>query len=54
METIIKSITSETILEAKKIINDGGVVAMPTETVYGLGGDAFNDEAVKHIFEVKD
>ena len=53
METIIKSITSETILEAKKIINDGGVVAMPTETVYGLGGDAFNDEAVKHIFEVK-
>ncbi len=53
METMIKQIASESILEAKKIILDGGVVAMPTETVYGLGGNAFDDEAVKRIFEVK-
>ncbi len=30
-----------------------GVVAIPTETVYGLGGNAFDDVAVKRIFEVK-
>ncbi len=53
MITNIKSITSETLLEAKKIIGEGGVVAIPTETVYGLGGNAFDDEAVKRIFGVK-
>ena len=53
METKIKSITSDSLAEAKKIIQNGGVVGMPTETVYGLGGDAFNDDAVKRIFEVK-
>lgn len=53
MKTQIKPITQETLLEAKNIIFDGGVVAMPTETVYGLGGNAFDDSAVKKIFEVK-
>lgn len=53
METKIKAITRETLAEAKKIILNGGVVAIPTETVYGLGGNALNDEAVKKIFEVK-
>ena len=53
METKIKSITSDSLEEAKNIIQNGGVVGMPTETVYGLGGNAFDDEAVKRIFEVK-
>lgn len=53
METKIKPITFETLSEAQLIIEQGGVVGMPTETVYGLGGNAFNDEAVKKIFEVK-
>lgn len=53
MKTEIKSITSDSLEEAKTIIFDGGVVGMPTETVYGLGGNAFNDDAVKRIFEVK-
>ena len=53
METKIKPVTPESVAEAKQIIFDGGVVAMPTETVYGLGGNAFDDEAVKRIFEVK-
>ncbi len=39
--------------EAGKIINDGGVVVFPTETVYGIGADATNEEAVKKIFKVK-
>ena len=53
MTTEIKAITSQSLAEAKKIIFDGGVVGMPTETVYGLGGNAFCDDAVKKIFEVK-
>lgn len=43
----------ETIEEAVRIIKDGGLVAFPTETVYGLGADVLNEEAVKRIFEVK-
>ena len=39
--------------QAAKIIRKGGIVAFPTETVYGLGADAFNPIAVARIFEVK-
>lgn len=39
--------------EASKIIVDGGLVAFPTETVYGLGADATNESACSKIFEVK-
>ena len=39
--------------KAAAVIRGGGLVAFPTETVYGLGADAFNDLAVKKIFEVK-
>ena len=53
METKIKTIDGESLAEARRIIFDGGVVGMPTETVYGLGGNAFDDLAVKRIFEVK-
>ncbi len=53
METRIEKITASSLAEAKKLVFDGGVVGMPTETVYGLGGNAFDDNAVKRIFEVK-
>jgi len=39
--------------EAARIILRGGVIAFPTETLYGLGADALNDEAVKEVFRVK-
>lgn len=39
--------------EAAQLILNGELVAFPTETVYGLGADAFNAEAVKKIFEAK-
>ena len=39
--------------EAAKIIKSGGVVAFPTETVFGLGGDAFNKQAITSIYEIK-
>ena len=38
---------------AAQIIKDGGLVAIPTETVYGLGADGLNPEAVAKIFEAK-
>ncbi|MCE4610735.1 MAG: threonylcarbamoyl-AMP synthase [Desulfurococcales archaeon] len=38
---------------AGSVIRRGGLVAFPTETVYGLGADAFNAEAAKRVFEVK-
>ena len=44
---------SELIDEGAKILREGGLVAFPTETVYGLGADAFNAEAVKDIFIAK-
>ncbi len=53
METKIKKICADSIAEAKTILSNGGVVAIPTETVYGLGGNAFDDDAVRKIFEVK-
>ena len=39
--------------QAAEIIKRGGIVAFPTETVYGLGADAFNPLAVARVFEVK-
>jgi L-threonylcarbamoyladenylate synthase len=41
------------IARAAQILHDGGLVAFPTETVYGLGADATNDSAVAGIFEAK-
>ena len=43
----------DAIERAASIIRDGGLVAFPTETVYGLGADAMNENAVQKIFEAK-
>jgi len=43
----------EAVEEAADVIRNGGIVVMPTETVYGLGADAFNAVAVKKIFDAK-
>src|SRR5438045_1986445 len=39
--------------KAANILRHGGLVAFPTETVYGLGADATNARAVRRIFQVK-
>ncbi len=44
---------NEEVRKAAEIIRRGGLVAFPTETVYGLGADAFNPIAVARVFEVK-
>ena len=38
---------------AAQIIQNGGLVAIPTETVYGLGADGLNPDAVDKIYEAK-
>ncbi|MBI5165676.1 MAG: threonylcarbamoyl-AMP synthase [Magnetospirillum sp.] len=45
--------TPQTLAEAGRILAAGGLVAFPTETVYGLGGDATADRAVAAIFAAK-
>ena len=54
MKTKILESTKENIAFAARVIKEGGLVAFPTETVYGLGADALNEEAVKKIYQAKD
>ncbi|HPX90689.1 MAG TPA: Sua5/YciO/YrdC/YwlC family protein, partial [Spirochaetota bacterium] len=51
---IILKDSEENIKKAAEVIKKGGLVAFPTETVYGLGADATNPEAVAKIFEAKE
>ncbi len=46
--------TRETVARAVALLRSGEVVALPTETVYGLGADALNPAAVAKIFEAKE
>ncbi|NCF75462.1 MAG: threonylcarbamoyl-AMP synthase [Xanthomonadaceae bacterium] len=43
----------EKIEEAVKILKKGGLIAFPTETIYGLGADALNINAVKKVYSIK-
>lgn len=49
----IRFIVDQRINEAVTVLRNGGLVALPTETVYGLGADAENELAVRRIFAVK-
>lgn len=53
MNTEILPIDENSLALSKKIILSGGAVAFPTETVYGLGANAFDTAAVENIFKVK-
>lgn len=58
MKTVYQKInmehyTEEDLREAVKLIREGGLVAFPTETVYGLGADAMQEEAAARIYEAK-
>lgn len=52
-DTLKLEINKENIDRAGEIIRAGGLVSFPTETVYGLGADALNEEAVASIYEAK-
>ncbi len=49
----INQINKESIERAAQVIKEGGLVAFPTETVYGLGADALNPEASRRIYAAK-
>jgi L-threonylcarbamoyladenylate synthase len=53
VKTLIRSATEENLKHAAEIIKSGGVIAFPTETVYGLGANAFDAAAVERIFALK-
>ena len=58
MKTIIekidkKQVDKEIISQAGQILKDGGLVAFPTETVYGLGANALDEEAAKKTYAAK-
>ena len=53
MKTLILNTTKEDIARAAEIIAGGGLVAFPTETVYGLGANALDPIAVRKIYEAK-
>ena len=53
METKLLKPNKESIELACKLLQDGEVVGVPTETVYGLAGDSRNGEAIKKIFKAK-
>lgn len=48
-----KQIKDEELAEAAQILRDGGLVAFPTETVYGLGANALDEAAAKKIYAAK-
>ncbi len=48
-----KQIKNEELAEAAQILRDGGLVAFPTETVYGLGANALDEAAAKKIYAAK-
>ncbi|MGH7091418.1 MAG: L-threonylcarbamoyladenylate synthase, partial [Stellaceae bacterium] len=50
---VTRRLTSGEIDEAARLLRAGALVAFPTETVYGLGGDAGGDRAVAAIFAAK-
>lgn len=53
METVLYQPTPKSIERCAQILRDGGLVAFPTETVYGLGANAFDPDAVRKIYEAK-
>ena len=53
METKILPFTDESVRQAAEILKNGGIVGMPTETVYGLAADARNSDAVRAVFAAK-
>lgn len=49
----VRTLITDSTDEAAEIIRRGGLVAFPTETVYGLGADVFNEDTLRRIFEAK-
>lgn len=46
-------INEQELNKTAQVLENGGIVIFPTETVYGIGANAYNEEAVRKIYEVK-
>ena len=53
MKTLLLTTEDADIIKAAEIIKNGGLVAFPTETVYGLGADAFRADSAKKAYSAK-
>ena len=53
LKTSIDEIDESIVAEAIRVMADGGVILYPTDTVYGLGANIFDNDAVKRVFEIK-
>ena len=53
LKTEIDKIDEKIVNEAVNVLANGGVVLYPTDTVYGLGANIFDNKAVKKVFEIK-
>ncbi|MEE1128879.1 MAG: L-threonylcarbamoyladenylate synthase [Methanobrevibacter sp.] len=53
LKTSLETLDEKVIDEAIEVLSNGGVVLYPTDTVYGLGANIFNNDAVRRVFEIK-
>lgn len=53
LKTSIDEVDEDIVHEAIKVLADGGVILYPTDTVYGLGANIFDNKAVRRVFEIK-
>lgn len=53
MQTKVEQMNEKSLQEAARLVAQGQVVAFPTETVYGLGANALNQQAVERIYQAK-
>lgn len=53
MNTLFFNLNNIDMLKIKELVKDGAVIAYPTDTVYGLGCDPYNDEACNNIISLK-
>ena len=53
LTTRLTDASAESVRDAARCLQDGGLVAFPTETVYGLGADAANAAAIARLYSAK-
>lgn len=53
LKTSIHEVDENIVHESINVLADGGVILYPTDTIYGLGANIFNNKAVRRIFEIK-
>ena len=53
LKTSIDEVNEDIVHEAINVLANGGVILYPTDTVYGLGANIFNNKAVRKVFEIK-